>query len=64
MMSAVLYQYLPGTLPRNIIQNAKIDGNYLTITTLNGKDTIGPHMPVVYDMTNDSMSIEDEIKNW
>ena len=46
------------TLPRNTIQNPKIDGHCMTVTTRGGKQTIDQPMPSVVE---DEMRKDEEI---
>ena len=46
-LSATVNTRLPGTLPRNTVQNPKNDAHCMAITTRGGKQTIDPPMPSI-----------------
>lgn len=58
-MSAILNQRISGTLPRSTFQNAKNDSHYLAITTWSCKAAMDPYMPIVDDVRNDIMDVDD-----
>lgn len=63
-MFAALNQHQPDTLPRNTMQNPKNYGHYLAIISSSDKEIINPPMTLIYDISNDFVSIEDETKKF
>lgn len=61
-MFVSLKQRQSGNLLSNTIQNQKIDNHCLAISTQSVKATIDPPMPVIDDVRNDTLDVDNANK--